>query len=95
MPLISGTHGEAAGDFYFVASRAVLLSVDGVSNWKQGERVIWNGTVWEQLKTSSLIEGKTVSTLHDTQTSIFADGEAATRDPNLNSWLVLHQHRKQ
>ena len=79
----TSTHTGSTGDFYFVGV-AGTTTVDGVSNWKNGERIIWNGDEWQQLRTSSLIEGKTISTLHDTQTQIFADGEAATRDPNLN-----------
>ena len=81
--LATGTHAGSVGDFYFVAVDGTT-DVEGITSWKKGERVIWNGTVWQQLKTSSLIEGKTISTLHDTQVQIFADGEAATRDPNLN-----------
>ena len=39
--------------------------------------------VWQQLKTCSLIEGKTISTLHDGQPGVYSSGESPTRDPNL------------
>jgi hypothetical protein len=81
--IVTGIHGGTIGDFYFVSVDG-STDIEGITTWKQGERIIWNGTIWQQLKTSSLIEGKTISTLHDTQTQIFADGESGTRDPNLN-----------
>ena len=60
--LATGTHAGATGDFFFVSVDG-STNLEGITTWKQGERVIWNGTVWQQLKTSSLIEGKTISTL--------------------------------
>ena len=81
--LVTATHAGQPGDFYFVGVEGTT-DLEGITNWKQGERVIWNGSNWEQLKVASIISGKTISTLHDTQTQIFAAGEAPVRDPNLN-----------
>ena len=77
--LASGTHGGQIGDFYFVNTSG-SSSVDSVSEWRRGDKIIWNGTVWQKLKATSVIDGQTYSTLSNTQVSIFADGEAATAD---------------
>ena len=61
----------------------VLLPLVVFLPGEPGDKVIWSGTSQQLLKTASLIEGKTISTLHDGQPGIYSSGESPTRDPNL------------
>ncbi len=84
--LASSTHAGLEGDFYFVSTPG-SSSVDGVSSWRRGDKVIWNGSTWQKLQATSVIDGSTYSTLLNTQVSVFADGEVATADPfGLPGW---------
>ena len=71
----------AAGDFYFVSVAGSTL-LDGESNWKVNDRVMYNGTAWERIAAVQLFDSTTRSVLLNTQTSVFADGEGATADPD-------------
>ena len=79
-PTLSDGDSPEAGDFYYV-SVAGTTTLGGLSDWKQHDRVIWNGSAWEKIAATQLINASTTSTLLNTQTSIFADGEAGTSDP--------------
>ena len=77
--LTSSTHDGVEGDFYYIAIDGTT-PLDGVSSWKRGDKVIWNGSAWQKLQATSVIDGTTYSTLLNTQTSVYADGEGATAD---------------
>jgi hypothetical protein len=79
--LTSSTHAGNDGDFYYV-SIAGSTTIDGVSSWRRGDKIIWNGTTWQKLAATTVVDANTRSTLLNTQTAIFADGEAATADAN-------------
>ena len=77
--LVAATHAGNEGDFYYVSVDGTT-SLDGVSSWKRGDKIIWNGSAWQKLQATSVIDGTTYSTLLNTQTSVYADGEGATAD---------------
>ena len=77
--LVAATHAGNEGDFYYVSADGTA-SLDGVSSWKRGDKIIWNGSAWQKLQSTSVIDGTTYSTLLNTQTSVYADGEGATAD---------------
>lgn len=79
-PTLSDGDSPTNGSFYYV-SVAGDTTLGGVSTWRRGDKVIWNGSVWQKLGATTIVDANTRSTLLNTQTAIFADGEAATRDP--------------
>jgi hypothetical protein len=59
--LSSGGAGRAKGD-YFKVSVAGGTTLDGISDWKVGDWVVFNGTTWDKLdqtETVSMVAGKT------------------------------------
>ena len=79
-PALTGaTHAGEEGDFYYVSIDG-STGLDGVTSWRRGDKVIWNGSAWQKLQATSVIDGTTYSTLLNTQTSVYADGEGATAD---------------
>ena len=79
-PTLADDDTPNTGDFYYV-STAGSTTLGGVSTWRRGDKVIWNGTVWQKLGATSIVDANTRSTLLDTQVSVFADGEHAVKDP--------------
>lgn len=79
-PTLSDGDSPNTGDFYYVSANG-STTLGGVSTWRRGDRVLWNGTVWQKLEATSVVDANTRTTLLDTQTAIFADGEAGTKDP--------------
>ena len=77
--LVAATHAGTEGDFYYVSADGTT-ALDGVSSWKRGDKIVWNGSAWQKLQSTSVIDGTTYSTLLNTQTSVYADGEGATAD---------------
>ena len=79
-PALTGaTHAGAEGDFYYISTDG-STGLDGVTSWRRGDKVIWNGSAWQKLQATSVIDGTTYSTLLNTQASVYADGEGATAD---------------
>ncbi|WGL30637.1 hypothetical protein SCRES2_gp98 [Synechococcus phage S-CRES2] len=79
-PALTGaTHGGEEGDFYYVSADGTT-ALDVETSWRRGDKVIWNGSTWQKLQATSVIDGSTYSTLLNTQTSVYADGEGATAD---------------
>ena len=84
--ITSGSHSGLAGDFYIVTEPGTT-SIDGTSLWRRGDRIIWNGTTWDKVSSTTIVDANTRTTLLNSQTSIFADGEAAAADPDgLPGW---------
>ena len=77
--LVAANHAGTEGDFYYVSADGTT-ALDGVSSWRRGDKIIWNGSAWQKLQATSVIDGSTYSTLLNTQTSVYADGEGATAD---------------
>jgi len=83
-PTLSDGDTVDIGDFYFVSVSGDTL-LGGVSEWKQHDRVMWNGSAWQKIEAAQLVNASTISTLLSSQTAIFADGEHGGADP-------LHQN---
>ena len=79
--LVAATHAGTEGDFYYISADGTT-ALDGVTSWRRGDKVIWNGSAWQKLQATSVIDGSTFTTLLNTQTSVFADGEGAAADPD-------------
>ena len=77
--LVDATHDGTEGDFYYISTDG-STALDGVASWRRGDKVIWNGSAWQKLQATSVIDGTTYSTLLNTQVSVYADGEGATAD---------------
>ena len=79
-PALTGaTHAGTEGDFYYISTDG-STGLDGVTSWRRGDKVIWNGSAWQKLQATSVIDGTTYSTLLNTQAAVYADGEGATAD---------------
>jgi uncharacterized Zn-binding protein involved in type VI secretion len=50
----SGGGGVGSGDYYIV-SVAGNTNIDGVNNWIIGDTIVFNGTAWEKIATSSSV----------------------------------------
>ena len=79
-PALSDGDTPNQGDFYYVSTNG-STTLGGISTWRRGDRILWNGSVWQKLEATSVVDANTRTTLLDTQTSVFADGEHATKDP--------------
>ena len=73
--------GAVAGDFY-VVSEPGTTEINGYDNWNNGDRVIWSGTAWEQIRPQTLADSTTNTVVLNTNTAVFADGDPAQFAPS-------------
>ena len=78
--LTSSTHAGIAGDFYIVTEGGAT-SIDGTNLWRRGDRIIWNGTTWDKVSSTTIVDANTRTVLLNSDQTVFADGEFATADP--------------
>ena len=79
-PELTDEYEGTAGDFYFV-SNGGAITLGSSSTWASGDRLIWNGTVWQKIKKSVQVDANSRTIRLNTETAIFADGEHPVRDP--------------
>ena len=72
--------GAVAGDFYIVAEPGET-EINGYDNWNNGDRVIWSGSSWEQIRPQTLADSSTNTVILNTNVAVFADGEPALFHP--------------
>lgn len=82
--LTSGAYSGDIGDWYFVEKDGTQ-SIDGVSSWVKGDKIVWNGSKWEK---EEPVESANSITKQELQNGVMAKSYSGTVPSELDMRIV-------